>query len=170
MEIALATKWLDALRRKDVAAMIEVTSYPFVLHDTQNQGTCKDRQLASRPNQVATTVKCLLTNDWPDRALERNPKAFFGVLSYVPDWGKAWSMEMSSDLLPLDALADAPGCEFNFVFLVAKNGVRAVWKAGSAIRDEEIRPPDLPIARSRSRKSRWPRNGLRRFTGATSAR
>jgi hypothetical protein len=143
-EIALATKWLAALRRRDVSGLTRLTSYPFILRDTRSQGSCKDRRTAVDPDSVPATVKCLMSDEWLDRALKANPVPVLERLSDFPAWAKPWRESVSGDLQSLYTTADAPGCEFDFVLLVAKEGVRALWKTGSTVGKQDMRPPDPP--------------------------
>lgn len=143
-EMALATRWFEALRARDLEALGRATSLPFVLHATQTQGQCQESQLAARREAVAKTVDCLLIDEWIAKALAAHPTLVFRAVAEFPPWTAAWQREVSGDLKALALTADAPGCEFNFVVLVGKAGVKAVWKDGSTIRPQDIRPPDPP--------------------------
>jgi hypothetical protein len=136
-EVQLATRWLEALRRRDIAALERLTSYPFELRDTERDAHCGTRSAAG-PSDLPTAIDCLLKDQLFTRALkERSVVKAAHAKDFVPGFFQGWRRKEHADLWPTMALfgSDA-GDEFDLTLLVAKDGVRVVWKRGS------FSPPD----------------------------
>lgn len=136
-EVQLATQWLDALRRHDVASLERLTSYPFELRDTEREAHCGSRSAAAS-RDLPGVIDCLFKDALFNRALKANSvvKAAHAK-DFVPGFFEGWRRKEHADLWPTQVLfgTDA-GDEFDLTLLVAKNGVRVVWKRGS------FSPPD----------------------------
>lgn len=58
-DVAIATRWLEALRDGDKSELDASTRYPFELHDAS--GNCTE-QTAARPEQLSPVLACLSNN------------------------------------------------------------------------------------------------------------
>jgi hypothetical protein len=137
VEVSFATRSLEALRRHDIRALEGLTSYPFELRDNGLEAHCGTR-LAAGPKELAAALACLLDDPLFNEALKAN-SIVNAVLRqhFVPGFFEGWRRPEHAGLWPAMALigTDA-GNEFDLTFLVAKNGVRVIWKRGS------FSPPD----------------------------
>lgn len=133
-EVALATEWLDAVRDRDIERLGRVTSYPLEVRDTLRHATCGKR-LAKGRDTLAAAVNCLVKSDVLHRAMVDTPASGFTAYSAadsLSEWIQPWWREGEHRGLQRIAttVATADGYEFDFEMLVAKDGVRTVWKAG----------------------------------------
>jgi hypothetical protein len=135
LETALATQWVDALRRKDVDTLQRLTRFPFELRDSGVEAHCGSRR-AANSTQLPTTVDCLLSDPIFGQALSRIRSGVEAgrTQDYEPGVFRGWRRPEHADLWPATLLiGNGAGNEYDICFLVAKNGVRAFWKRGSFI-------------------------------------
>jgi len=138
VEVDLATRWLDALRRKDIDSLERLTSYPFELRDAEAEAHCGDRG-ATAPKQMPKVVDCLLDDPIFNKALGRIRSKLEAASSRDSESGyfKGWRRAEHADLWPVTLLIGGgsptlgDGYEYDLTFLVAKNGVRVFWKSGA---------------------------------------
>lgn len=133
--IAIATEWLDALINRDVEHLARVTSYPFEVRDTRRDAKCGKR-VAKGPDNLPATVDCLLRSDLLHRAMIDSPEPGFSAYEAsesLANWIQPWWRDSEHRGLQRVAtmVATADGDQFDFQMLVAPDGVRTVWKAGS---------------------------------------
>lgn len=134
-EIATATEWLEALRTRDIERLGRVTSYPFEVRDTRRAAKCGKR-VASGPSTLAAAVDCLFRSDLLHRAMADSPSPGFTAYEAsapLANWIEPWWRDTEHRGLQRVAtmVATVEGDEFDFQILVARDGVRTVWKAGS---------------------------------------
>jgi len=134
-EVDLATRWLDALRRRDLDALERLTSYPFELRDTEEEAHCGSRRAAA-PKDMPGILDCLLNDPILNEAMDRIRSGIEAgrTQDYEPGVFKGWRRPEHANLWPATLLigTDA-GNEYDLTFLVAKNGVRVLWKRGSFV-------------------------------------
>jgi hypothetical protein len=134
-EIATAAEWLEALRTRDIKRLGRVTSYPFELRDTRRDAKCGKR-VVKGPDALAAAVECLFRSDLLHRAMVDSPSPGFTAYEAsesLANWIEPWWRDTEHRGLQRVAtmVATAEGDEFDFQILVAPDGVRTVWKAGS---------------------------------------
>jgi hypothetical protein len=133
--IKLAVEWLDALRNRDIKRMAQVTNYPLELCDTRREALCGKR-VAKDSDALAKTVECLFKGELLHRALVESPASGFSASApseSPPNWVEPWWREKEHRALQRvgTMVSTAEGYEFDFQILVAREGVRTVWKLGS---------------------------------------
>jgi hypothetical protein len=132
--VHVAGRWLDALKRHDMAALTRVTSFGFEVRDT-GQGAQCGKRVAAKPEQLEAAVRCLLN----DRELQSSLDAkkpiveAAGESESVPSWAERWwTSKMHSGLQQTFTTVTNPGgLSFDLILMTAPSGVRAVWKLGS---------------------------------------
>jgi hypothetical protein len=134
-EIKVAREWLDALQARDIGRLSQVTAYPFEVRDKRREALCGKRS-AKGPDTLASAVECLFRGDLLHRALIDSPSP--GITAdeasdSLPNWIAPWWREKDHRGLQRVStmVATVDGYEFDFQILVARDGVRAVWKLGS---------------------------------------
>jgi hypothetical protein len=135
-EVALAKRWLDALRRRDANAIASTTAYPFELRETETRGPCGRLRRAQDPRSLSAALKCLMADDAVHGALEQSRDSAVRASvarDDVPNWAQAWwRADVHAGLWPVSViLATEACCEYDFTLLVGQSGVRALWKTGS---------------------------------------
>jgi hypothetical protein len=129
----IATAWLDAFRRRDVAALSAVTGYPFELRDTGTAGrpeTREFRRTAAAPEQMPEVLASWLSDDVLDRTMKASQTGQVQELAQISYWAKRWGSEVPPDTRPSEAYVSTNDAAFTFLFLVEGGRVRAVWKTG----------------------------------------
>lgn len=134
-EIQLATEWLSAVKKRDVERLAKVTSYPFEVRDTRRDAACGKRTAKSR-DTLPAAVDCLFQSELLHRALVDSPSTRLLAnepTDSLPEWIEPWWREKEHrGLLRVFALvATNEGHEFDLQMLIARDGVRVVWKLGS---------------------------------------
>jgi transposase len=138
LEVELAGSWLNALRQRDLDALERLTSYPFELRDTEVEAHCGLRRAAG-PKEMPGIVDCLLNGPILSKAMNRIRSRIEAgrTQDYEPGIFKGWRRPEHANLWPATLLiGTGAGNEYDLTFLVAKNGVRVLWKRGSFV------PPD----------------------------
>ena len=128
--VAIATRWLHALRDADQALLAAHTLYPFDLHD-QN-GSCKPHQTASNPEELRTVLSCLSTDDVLIDVLRTHDSGAVEPLPsvHLAAWAEKWHVAPSPTLQIVSGFFNRQNARFNFDLWVDGQGVRAVWKSG----------------------------------------
>jgi hypothetical protein len=134
-EIKVAREWLDALQARDIARLSQVTAYPFEVRDKRREALCGKRSAKGR-DTLATAVDCLFRGELLHRALVDSPSPGFIAdepSDSLPNWVGPWWREAEHRGLQRvwTMVATVEGYEFDLQMLVARDGVRAVWKLGS---------------------------------------
>jgi hypothetical protein len=134
-EIKIAREWLDALQARDIGRLSQLTAYPFEVRDKRREALCGKRS-AKGPDTLATAVDCLFRGDLLHRALVDSPSPGMTAeepSDSLPNWIAPWWREEDHRGLQRVStmVATVDGYEFDFQMLVARDGVRAVWKLGS---------------------------------------
>jgi hypothetical protein len=132
--VHVAERWLDALKRRDIQALTQATSFTFEVRDTGRGAQCKKR-VATQAEQLAAAVQCLLN----DTALQSGLSAKKPIVEAaaegesVPSWAERWwTSQLHSELHQTFTTITSPGgLSFDLILMTAPNGVRAVWKYGS---------------------------------------
>jgi hypothetical protein len=134
--VGIATRWVDALRHRDLAALTQLTRYPFEVRDEGRDAHCKT-QTASSPDKLESALSCLLGSDQLHRALNDSPSpqmlADGALPSSLAEWARPWWRQKDhAGLQGVYAMvATTDGYEYDFQILVDRDGVRVVWKKGS---------------------------------------
>lgn len=132
--VNVAERWLDALKRHDMEALNQATSFTFEVRDTGQGAECGKRA-AAKPEQLEVAVRCLLNNRELQGGLDaRKPIVeAAGEGDSVPSWAERWwTSEEHSGLRQTFATVTNPGgLSFDLILMTAPNGVRAIWKLGS---------------------------------------
>jgi hypothetical protein len=134
--IGIATRWLDAVRHRDLAQVAQLSRYPFEVRDTGRDAGCKNR-VASGPETLGAAVSCLFGSGLLHRALVDSPSspvlADGAPPASLAEWARPWWREQEHGGLQsvYTMVATTEGYEFDFQILVDRDGVRAVWKSGS---------------------------------------
>jgi hypothetical protein len=133
--VQLANEWLDAVRQRDPDRLARVTAYPFEIRDGGRDATC-GKGRANEPAALSKAVDCLFKSSELHRALTDSPSP--GIIAYepdspIPDWIEPWWQENEHAELQraMTLAATVEGYEYNFQMLMARSGVRVVWKYGS---------------------------------------
>jgi hypothetical protein len=124
-----AQRWLDALKRRDLAQLGPLTSYPFRFDDTGSVVGCKARAATSSEG-LGAAIACLLEDALLTGTLQANPEPLLEQKkpSAPPRWAKRWRKELrTEDALVLTVLGDN-GISYYFMLLVAADGVRSVFR------------------------------------------
>jgi hypothetical protein len=132
--INIARRWLDALQKRDLRALAEVTGYPFEVRDTGREAVCGKRFVA-KPEAFESAVKCLFRNEELIKALESGPPFVeaAGEDYSIPNWAEHWwQAAKHGGLSKISAGVTNPvSFSFDLILMVAPEGVRAFWKLGS---------------------------------------
>lgn len=126
-DVAVATRWLEALLDADQKEMARLTRYPFEFHD-QN-GSCTD-QTAPNPEALPTAVACL-SNDEALIALLRNPDSVSVdpiASGDLPARAKKWHMTPPSGIVTASLRRNDSRAELELSMV--DGGVRGVWRSG----------------------------------------
>jgi hypothetical protein len=132
----IATAWLEALRRRDVSALVAHTEYPFDLRDTGTAGRLGEHEVhltATNASAMQDLIKSLVTDDVLSKTMraERDGRVkAFKKDGYIYSWAEQWRGDLLPDLRPLSVRFQNNDAAFTFIFLVGKSGVRALWKTG----------------------------------------
>jgi hypothetical protein len=133
-QVKLARSWLEALKKRDLRALAEVTSYPFEIRDSGREAGCGKRTAVNQA-ALASAVKCLFKNDELMQALAlRAPFVeAAGEDASIPNWAEGWwQVNEHQGLSEVFAGVSNPlSYSFDIILMVAPNGVRAFWKLGS---------------------------------------
>lgn len=133
-EVALARRWLEALQKRDLAALAAATSYPFEVRDAGLEAPCGSRSAADRA-ALDWAARCLLGNDELIRALSSRAPMVEAASedAPMPDWAEHWwQASRHRGLRKVSAGVSHPsGYSFDLVLMVAPEGVRAAWMRGS---------------------------------------
>jgi hypothetical protein len=133
-QVELATRWLEALKRKDLAVLAQVTSYPFEVRDAGREAVCGKRAAANRAG-LDPAVKCLFDNAELIQALESRAPFIeaAGEDAPIPNWAERWwQPSKHRGLSKVSAGVSNPvSYSFDMILMVAPDGVRAFWKLGS---------------------------------------
>jgi hypothetical protein len=130
-EVALATEWVAALRRRDLPALTRATHYPFELRQSGPAPGCEDRT-AFRAAELPAAIDCLLGDEVFGRALaqashlalEAGPRR-----GDVPVAFDGWRPADAAQLWPTSAHLEAAGDDgVDLAVWVGSDGVHAVWK------------------------------------------
>jgi hypothetical protein len=132
--VNVAERWLDALKRQDMAALAQATAFGFEVRDT-GQGVQCGKRVAAKPAQLDAAVRCLLN----DRELQGGLAASKPIVEAagdgesVPSWAERWwtSKEHSALQQTFTTVTNPGGVSFDLILMTGPNGVRAVWKLGS---------------------------------------
>lgn len=133
-EVELARAWLEALKRKDLAALAKATSYPLEVRDSGREAVCGKRSAANRA-ALQSALRCLFDNTELIKAL--NSRATFVEAasedSSMPNWAETWwQASKHQGLRKVSAGVSNPvSYSFDIILMVAPDGVRAFWKLGS---------------------------------------
>jgi hypothetical protein len=127
--VQLATRWVDALRDKNVEALTKLSQYPFDLRDTRKDGACVNKTVRG-PGDMPSAVDCLLVNWVLNDELKANPTPTTKVVSpkELPSWARRWVKEIGPGLTAVDVFIHGNGSSFQFILLVADEGVQGFWK------------------------------------------
>jgi hypothetical protein len=91
--IGIASRWMDALRNRDLAALTRLTRYPFEVRDTGRDARCKTR-IAAGPATLESTLGCLLGSEPFHRALIDSPSprvlADGAIPQSLAEWSRPW--------------------------------------------------------------------------------
>jgi hypothetical protein len=133
--IKIAGEWLGAVRNRDVEQLARLTSYPLEVRDTRREARCGKRVAKGR-DALAKTVDCLFKGELLHRALVESPSSGFDASEpseSLPEWVEPWWREKEHGGLQAvgTTVSTSEGYEFDFQILVARSGVRTVWKLGS---------------------------------------
>lgn len=132
--VTIAERWLDALKRHDMEALIQATSFGFEVRDTGRGAQCGKR-IATTPEQLEAAVRCLLNNRELQGALDAKKPIVesAGDGDPVPSWAERWwtSNTHSGSHQTFTTVTNPGGFSFDLILMTAPNGVRAVWKLGS---------------------------------------
>jgi hypothetical protein len=133
-QVKLARGWLEALKKRDLRSLAEVTSYPFEVRDAGREAKCGKRTAANRA-ALDSAVKCLFENDELMQALAlRAPFVeAAGEDASIPNWAESWwNAKEHNGLSKVSVGVSNPlSYSFDIVLMVAPDGVRAFWKLGS---------------------------------------
>jgi hypothetical protein len=144
LEVALAKQWIEALRRRDLPALNRATRYPFELRQSDPTPGCEART-ALRVGDLRAAIECLLADDAFSRALSlgsSNTIEAGPARGYVPEFFEGWANADRGGLWPtLLHLETSEDVAIDLMLLVAKDGVRAVWKRTGPL------APDPPLRR-----------------------
>jgi hypothetical protein len=130
-EVTAATQWLQALRDHDTPLLQRLTSYPFELRDSELEANCRSR-VASGPAELPSVLACLLDDALLNEALKSNFRLFAGrAPDEVPRPFESWRRPEHAGLWPATVgIRTDAGNAYELCFLVAKSGVRVLWKRG----------------------------------------
>jgi hypothetical protein len=134
--IGIATRWVDALRHRDLAALTQLTRYPFEVRDTGRDARCRTRT-ANGPDTLESALSCLLASDQLHRALVDSPSPRMLADGALPqslaEWARPWWRQRDHGGLQgaYAMVATTEGYEYDFQILVDRDGVRVVWKRGA---------------------------------------
>ena len=132
--VSIARRWLDALQKRDLGALAQVTSYPFEVRDTGREAVCGKR-VAATPEAFESAVQCLFRNDELIKALESGPPFVeaAGEDYSIPNWAEHWwHASKYGGLKKISAGTFNPvSFSFDLILMTAPEGVRTFWKLGS---------------------------------------
>jgi hypothetical protein len=132
--VNVAERWLDALKRRDMEALNQATSFEFEVRDTGRGAQCGKR-VAAKPEQLEAAVRCLLNNRELQGGLGAKKPIVesAGEGDSVPSWAEHWwtSKEHSGLHQTFTTVTNPGGVSFDLILMTAPNGVRTVWKLGS---------------------------------------
>lgn len=131
---SIAQRWLDALRKRDLDALAQVTTYPFEVRDSGREALCRSSS-ARAPEELHAAVRCLLNSAELHRAFETRLPSVRASLddNPVPNWAEQWwNRAVHGGLSRTSAALSTPeGASFDIILMVGADGVRAVWKYGT---------------------------------------
>lgn len=131
--VKIATRWLDALQRRDLETLAQVTSYAFEVRDAGHEALCGKRTAAQRA-QLDAAVRCLLRSKELNQAFQARAPIVEAVMgdTRVPSWAESWWKPAHAGLSQTYTGVSTPeGASFDIVLLVAPDGVRTFWKYGA---------------------------------------
>jgi hypothetical protein len=134
-DIEIATEWLAAVKERDFERLAKATSFPLEMRDTGRDARCGNRTVKGR-DTLGAAIDCLFRSDRLHQAMVDTPSSGFTAYEpsdSLPDWVQAWWRDNEHQRLQRVAtmVATADGYEYDFQMLVARDGVRVVWKLGS---------------------------------------
>lgn len=131
--VNLAERWLDALKRQDMEALTQATSFGFEVRDTGREAQCGKR-VAAKPEELEAAIRCLLNNRELQAGLGAKKPIVeaAGEGESLPNWAEPWATQLQSGLHQTFTTVSNPGgVSFDLILMAAPNGVRAVWKRGA---------------------------------------
>jgi hypothetical protein len=128
----VAARWLEALRRADPVLLGDWSRYPFLLHDTGDEGTC-GQGAAADAGQLSRLLGCILHNEplLAELRAEAEPALRAIKTKELPSWARRWRNELAPEAILVLALIPGHGNSTQFVLVVLEGGVQAAWKLTS---------------------------------------
>jgi hypothetical protein len=130
---AIATAWLDALRRRDIAALAAHTRYPFEFRDRGTAGRPGAHEIhltADSPQQLGELISPLFADNVLTRTMKGERNGRVESRTDLPDWAEPWQEEQPRSVDQLRAYFSADDAAFSLILFVDESGVHAVWKRG----------------------------------------
>lgn len=141
-QVAVAKRWLEALRVRDADALATHTRYPFELRDTETSGPCGKPRTVRDAAALRAALQCLMSDASLHGALEESRDSVVRAspsTDEVPEWVQPFlRMHTHAGLWPVTViLAKEACCEYDFTLLVDATGVHALFKTGASMMDDE---------------------------------
>ena len=133
--VELAREWVDAVRHRDLDRLARVTTFPFELRDRGRDATC-GKQVVKTREGLARGVDCLFRSAQLQRAMTDSPVSGYIISEpgdSLPNWLTPWWRESEHRGLQrvMTMVSTVEGYEYDFQILMARDGVRVVWKSGA---------------------------------------
>jgi hypothetical protein len=127
--VAIATRWLAALRDGDPRELEAHTRYPFEIHD--EGGNCRD-QTAANPERLSDVLACLSKDAALIDLLRTHDSAAVEPLAdtHLADWAKKWRVTTMAHQQIVVGFFHRDDARAHFDLWVSEGGVRGVWKSG----------------------------------------
>jgi hypothetical protein len=128
--VAVATRWLDALRDEDQNALASYTRYPFELHDDADK--CTAQATASSSEQLGGVLNCF----WADPGLmdvlrKHDTSAVEPLLGvHLAEWAQRWHVTPPPMMQIITGYFGRQDARVSVDLLIDDGGVRAAWKSG----------------------------------------
>jgi hypothetical protein len=138
-ELAIAARWLEALRNGNTPALAAATAFPIEFRDTRAEGHCEPSRSAADASGLAGAVECLTHDELLMGLMHEKP----GVPPVetqpegrIKPWAEAWGSEVPTGARAILSYYDRTDAWLSLILWVDARGVRAVWKTGTDVRAE----------------------------------
>jgi hypothetical protein len=126
--MALADRWLAALRSRNRPVLLQRTGYPFEWLDSHGQ-TCAAKQPAKSGEEFAPVLDCLLADSALLRVLEQHDQAGLQELtsSHLQSWARPWQSHAPPDAKLVNAFIKRGGAQADIDVWLLGGAVRGLW-------------------------------------------
>jgi hypothetical protein len=128
--IAIAARFMDAIRHKRQEVLLSLAALPFHLRDSGAAVSCKDGGSAAQREELAKLLSCLITDDLLAEELQANPQPETTVLRPrdIPSWARRFRKALTPRRTPVMIYVPGNGVTFYFVVVVEDSAVHELWK------------------------------------------